>query len=315
MRILGTDAYRDSLGRALIGCKNRVTVVSAYMTVPGVSWILERVPPVARARFLTRWRISDLVAGSSDLDIYPKLLARGYSLHLLYDLHAKVIDIDGELLYLGSANVTGPGFRLVPGGNREIGTVLKPDSGDEALLEAMFEESIGLTQALFNEFEHLVLNSPRQKEADDVDSVEWPQGMTQKGPIRRLWVAEAVWSPSPISMLTTDPILLSSERAHDLQLLGMTDSVALTQALLRQRFIESRIWHWLISRLRERDGELYFGEICSLLHTSLLDDPKPYRKDVKTLVSNLFAWSEQLGGGHVRVDRPNYSERMRLVPQ
>ncbi len=39
---------------------------------------------------------------------------------------------------------------------------------------------------------------------------------------------------------------------------------------------------WLRKVLREHGGEIYYGELSSLLHKAIVEDPRPYRKDIKS---------------------------------
>ena len=60
---------------------------------------------------------------------------------------------------------------------------------------------------------------------------------------------------------------------------------------------------------------MYFGAITVSLHNVLLNEPKPYRKDVKVLLGNLLSWVEDLDINMLKVDRPNYSQRVRCMNQ
>lgn len=64
---------------------------------------------------------------------------------------------------------------------------------------------------------------------------------------------------------------------------------------------------------KHENHELYFGEASVLLHNVLLNDPKPYRKEVKELLGNLLRWIEILKYEEICVDRPKHSQRIRLI--
>ena len=57
----------------------------------------------------------------------------------------------------------------------------------------------------------------------------------------------------------------------------------------------------------------HFGAITEKLHEALITDPKPYRRDVKNMLSNLLKMIERLGMEEVVIDRPNHSQRVRLL--
>jgi hypothetical protein len=283
-----------------------------------MGWVLERMnPTISSFTVLVRWSCGDLVSGASDLEAYELSRERGARFFVLPDLHAKAALIDKRELLVSSANITGSGLRLVPGGNREIGVKLIASSEDLMILDAMFDEATEVTPDLYDEFRRNVerlkkLASPPVRE-------RWPAELLQKlkkGP-KRLWVTELPWceSPSALNVVTVSSDDRESDVRHDLTLLGIEagSTEVVDNAALRARFIESRAWRWLIARLTEADGhELYFGSLSVALHDALFDDPKPYRQDVKKLVANLIGWVQELGHPSVAVDRPNHSQRLRL---
>ena len=57
---------------------------------------------------------------------------------------------------------------------------------------------------------------------------------------------------------------------------------------------------------------MYFGELSARLHNVVVADPKPYRKDIKQMLANLLRLIEELEMEEIVIDRPNYSQRIRL---
>jgi len=51
------------------------------------------------------------------------------------------------------------------------------------------------------------------------------------------------------------------------------------------------------------------------LHSALLDDPTPYRSEVKVLVQNLFSWISIVGPKSAGIEcvKPNHTQVLRLV--
>ena len=99
MQIFGTDTYRTALSEAISHSQNSIVLVSAYLTIEGIDWILEKLPKNVDCRVLSRWNCSDLVSGASDIEVFEKLKSRGYRLHILLDLHAKVVIVDKHKLF------------------------------------------------------------------------------------------------------------------------------------------------------------------------------------------------------------------------
>lgn len=316
MHLLGTDAYRFALATSLGNAQNTLSVVSAFVTAPGIEWILDRLnASVGSCRVLARWHLQDFLFGASDIEAYEHVHKRGGRFFVLPNLHAKLILVDNEQLFVGSANVTALGLKLVPGANREMGVKLEATKADIVTVEVMFAEAVEVTPTLYNEFhagiESLKLPTSRATEFD------WPAGLARKlvSSPQRLWVAELFWSKSPQTFLDS---VLSQEFneivLHDIALLGLDPDLKVERVILRERFLESRPWTWLLTRLLEESShELSFGRLSKLLHDALIDDPKPYRKDVKQLVANLQAWVEEFGEPTAVVDRTRYSQRVVLI--
>lgn len=75
----------------------------------------------------------------------------------------------------------------------------------------------------------------------------------------------------------------------------------------------SNAYLWLLEILKRNEGCLYFGALSEKLHNALVSDPKPYRRDVKQMLTNLLSLCDQLGMEEIVIDRPNYSQRVKLI--
>lgn len=314
MNIFGTDIYREKLAYAIQNSREATTLVSAYLTIEGMDWVLCKLTRDVKCRVLSRWNCNELLSGASDIEVYEKLRKYNFSLHILPDLHAKVIVIDNKFLFLGSANITNSGLRLVPGGNKEIGTIITPDEQDLDLIETLFNEAILVTDELYLDF-YKELQDLKETNSKPEAKVNWSKNLQNKllKPPTKLWVAETLWSQSPEKLFDN---INSGEVVHDLALLGFDSLNAngISKEILKQAFLQSRIWKWFKNKIFcTENREMYFGELSANLHSSLLDDPTPYRQTVKTLLSNLLEWSSIFGSEFILIDRPNHSQRVRLI--
>jgi hypothetical protein len=311
MQILGTDAYRNALESNISNSNESVFIVSAYITIEGIDWILSRLPISVNCNVLTRWACSDLVSGASDIEVYNRLKRRGYDLYILPDLHAKVTLIDKSTLFLGSANITNSGLKLVPGGNREIGTILKPTDQDISLINTLFSEGVLITEALYQIFLKELSQIPKEK---NKFIPNWSNSLLvqlRKPPLK-LWVAEMLWCSSPEEILNNSKTF---DAIHDISLLGidLTSVNTPDEIILRHKFIESRCWRWFENILQNSpNNEIYYGELSAKLHNSFLDDPTPYRQTVKKLLSNVLNWVLLLCNDLIIIDRPHHSQRIKL---
>ena len=72
-------------------------------------------------------------------------------------------------------------------------------------------------------------------------------------------------------------------------------------------FKRSKCYLWLLDTIRKKPSmQMSFGELSKHLHSSILNDPKPYRKDVKQLLGNLLNWITDFDIEEIKIERPNY---------
>ena len=103
---------------------------------------------------------------------------------------------------------------------------------------------------------------------------------------------------------------------HDLELFGLTDIKKTDlEKELKESFLQSKIFNWLIKKLEaEENKEIYFGRLSSIIHDSLVDDPKPYRQNVKELQANLYSYIKYFKPSNLDHSIPKTrSERLKLV--
>ena len=104
---------------------------------------------------------------------------------------------------------------------------------------------------------------------------------------------------------------LGAEELTDLSLLSIADmSYSLDYIALRLK--RTHLFIWLNLLIDSQDGEIYFGRLTSELHSALVEDPMPYRSEIKSLVSNIYSWVILLGPKltGLAVDQPNHSQRL-----
>jgi len=107
---------------------------------------------------------------------------------------------------------------------------------------------------------------------------------------------------------------LSSLKPDSLDFLGIPPGW--TTAILKKAFMKCNAYRWLKSLLEQKeDNEIYFGELSALIHDVIINDPKPYRKEVKELQTNLLNWIVELDIDEIQIDRPKHSQRIKLSQQ
>ena len=160
--LLGTEAFRNLLGEALKNAKKSVTILSAYITSTGIKWLEEQLlNKNIKCTVVTRWNKKDLAQGSSDLDCYELAKKNNWHFKVLEDLHAKVMLVDDEILFLGSPNLTGAGMSLIPVSNKEIGIKTKALEKDLHVINQLIEEAATINDQIIEELKAWKKNLPK----------------------------------------------------------------------------------------------------------------------------------------------------------
>jgi hypothetical protein len=308
MELLTTSRYREYLFEALREANASIWLTSAYITVPGIEPMLNLLGSrTIQVKVLARWDSRDLVSGASDLEVYEIVRARGFEFFINQRFHGKCTLIDDARLFVGSANLTAGGLQLGAHGNLEYGTVFEPSEADCATIRNLFMDSVRVTPSLYLDMKAFIVPLLTSSERRDI---VFPASIMEQlqGAVEELWVRELPWTEGPQS-LSRDEL----DARHDLMLLDAPHGATSTIEELGSLFEGTRCCRWLTSQLRAHRGQLYFGEATELLHNSLLEDPKPYRKDVKLLLRNLFMWAAVALPHKFVVDAPHYSQRITLT--
>ena len=310
--LLNTETFRNLLGSALENSSKSVIILSAYVKKIGVNWLKEKIGNKnIKCTIVTRWNKGDLAQGSSDLECYSLAKANGWTFKVLQDLHAKVMLVDNDNLFIGSPNLTGRGMSLVPVSNEELGIKVKALKEDLKIINQLVDDAAIVNDDIIKELEEWQKNLPKI-EKPKIPSFPISVEDTFKEKFDKLWVNNFPWCE--IKYLLNNLDKKEDNIVHDLELFGLLGDKHLNlEKDLKESFLQSKIFNWLIKRLQnEQNKEIYFGRLSSIIHDCLVDDPKPYRQDVKLLQANLYSYIKYLKPAQVNYDQPNVSEKLSL---
>lgn len=315
--LLDAGTFRERLENSLAHAENSVSVLSAYLTKPGFDWLARWVPKDVGVTLGLRWRLADLVFGASSAEVFRLAAARGWPFLVNQQLHAKVWLIDDRLVFLGSANATAPGLALGAAANLEYGVEIAACSSDVLAIEKLLDDLNRVTPELFERLSSIV------REVEGAALGEWPEEIARllgagarKQP---LFVAECLFSRgSDVNVLLSGGAPVGAAVRHVLSVLGLSEGalseVTDWRGVLGNAFTRTAIFAWLIDILHSTArAEAFFGELTRALHDSLVDDPRPYRSDVKRLVGNLLGWIQALRIPGLVVDQPSHSKRVSSI--
>jgi len=308
--INGHDAFKWIKSSLLIA-DQEFKLISAFMK----SSILLELQKISKRKIsiLARWDLCDLTSGVSDLECYEIAKEQGWDFYIDFNLHAKLYLIPPSGILVGSANATNSGLGLSKNSNNEACTVV--DISDENLyfINNLFYQSTKVDDQLFEQLRDAYEKIEKRKQLNPI----WPRDIMNK-------IITKVDSKSKFflnELLHSDgqEILLKNHVSQDESILDLSllsiNPMNIEKNFAITKFLFSKEFLWLKSILIENNNSASFGFLSNKLHDALLEDPKPYRSDVKKLLSNLFSWIKIIGEKQTKItyERPSHSEILTLI--
>ena len=269
-------------------------------------------PPGAKVRVLSRWQLGDLIVGASDIEAYQLCKKFDWEFYVRLDFHGKVFFVPNNGILVGSANATSSGFGLRPKSNSEVGTVVRQTDENIRVIEDLFSSAIKINDILFEELRVIV-----EANQDDREKINWPRNVLsiiekKDYSFERFFLSECMQT-NGVDIFEGNN-LKAEDVISDLSLLGLLGG-RFSRELVVELFISSKIYRWVYSTLAKNEGSLSFGGLTAALHSSLLEDPAPYRKEVKRLVQNIYSWIRLSGSKSTGIEilQPNHSEILKII--
>lgn len=300
LELLFTKDAQRQIRDELANTKTHLHIVTAYCKMDAIRFIEESLKSnVPTKKLLVRFKFGDIVNGSSDLEIYEYCKKHSWEMYIRFDLHAKTYIFDNLRCMLGSANLTSRGIGLIEDHNFEISTVANLSSGQMKKIEDMFEDSILMTDELFslmkNDVKNRVIN-------EDPSHASWNKDILQyfKPKIETLFTYEF---PNCYFSDVKDETSLDFLELQSIE----------TSAIIR-KFKQCNVYRWLVEKLKQMPEQtISFGALSAELHDAIINDPKPYRKEVKQLQVYLLDWITVLGIEEIKIERPYHRQMISLI--
>lgn len=302
MGLLFSDEIKNQLECELKRAENDIQIISAYCKKAAIQFVDDCILNLMqRKRLMVRFSFADIVSGASDLEVYEFCRNNGWELYMRLDLHAKTYIFDKLRCIIGSANLTSRGVNLMEESNYEI-AFLSTISGDEiSRIDMLFDDAVRVDDDLYKT---LTECANRHNAGSHVKN-DWDESILQL-------------FDTKVDVLFTYDFpncdSLSNLKPDSLDFLAVPPGW--TTATLKKAFMKCNAYRWLKSVLEQKENnEIYFGELSALVHNVIINDPKPYRKEVKELQANLLNWIVELDIDEIQIDRPKHSQRIRLLQQ
>ena len=297
MSILISNEIMDGIRRELMSAEKSVQIITAYCKEDTFVLLNSFIDSsVDNRRLLVRFRLDDIVSGSTDFGVLEKGVSLGWQVYIRFDLHAKTYIVDNKRCFVGSANTTNSGLSIGKPGNMEVATLVDVESGDVSKIDKLFNDAIRIDEDILQQLKK-----------------QYEQVKTEKRHEKYSWDSTilSLFTPHVDTLFSYDlPEISSVSDSQYVAFLDMRFDGNLPK--LKECFRWSNSYLWLLNVLEQNDGVMFFGELTVKLHEAVVSDPKPYRKDVKTMLANLLSIIEELSMEEIVIDRPNYSQRVRL---
>ena len=305
--ILNSVKLQSYFKECLKNCKDEIIVCSAFITMKGIEWFYNNLQnKKINCRVISRWGRGDLLSKVSDIEVYNFCKKMGWSFEIIENLHAKFYLMDQKDLISGSLNLTAKGFGLVPISNKEFGNYFEAIDEDLININIFLEDAIKITDEIFNEYKKYL---EENKDFVIQQLPELPEKIKnlKEKKLTKLWVHDFLFN-EPENLLNnfnenTEDLI------HDRSLLNINSQDDLSLETIKLNFVNLDLYKWFIKQIKNKDNKSFsFGELSALIHNSLFDDPKPYRKEIKNLQANFFKFLEILKFENIKIERPNYSQ-------
>ncbi|MFQ5750438.1 MAG: phospholipase D-like domain-containing protein [bacterium] len=306
--LIDENAFHKELASELSHAEKSITILSAFITLSGIRWLKNNLPSKdILVTIVARWQLNDLLSGASDHKAYPFCKENGWNFRIDTRLHSKVYCIDDSVLFVGSANLTARGLSIGKQGNYELTTKAYATHDDKKKIIDYISSCFAMKNIVYKEM--LALIDEHKNNSSTEALAEWPESIIGKilPQVEYLWVEDLLFL-RPEQLLGEINSSLAASFSHDMEVLNIAKD-NLSKNILKENFIRSRPYAWLINQFKSQQAmSLQFGKVSALLHNSLLDDPRPYRKAVKEFVAVIFEWVAYLNLKNLYIVKHRHSQ-------
>ena len=149
MAILFSNEILESVKKELEKATTSVQIITAYCKDTTFLRLNGYIKDgVEKKRLLVRFRMDDILKGSTDFSVVESGLENGWEVYIRFDLHAKTYIVDNKRGLVGSANVTKSGLGIGQNGNMEMATLVDIEPQDVQKIDKLFSDAIRVSPDL-----------------------------------------------------------------------------------------------------------------------------------------------------------------------
>ena len=298
MSVLLTNEILAALVAELQNATDSVQIITAFSKLKTLEYLNSYIADgVAEKKLMVRFRLEDLIKGATDFEVLNYALNNGWKPYIRFDLHAKTYIVDDKRMITSSANATGSGLGLGRNENLEMGSLEEIEEDDLDKIRGIYRDAITVDKELI---EKLRVQYEAAKE-------------------KAVSGTKVNWDTSIMDMFVRKVDCLFSNELPNANHYDVGEYISFLDyqydgdvETFKELFRRSNLYIWLTNVLRKNENNMFFGGLSKELHSVLIADPKPYRKDVKIYLANIFSLIKEFGFEELEIDVPNYSERLTL---
>ena len=297
--LLFSGQIKKSISHELANTFKSVQVISAFCKKEAILFFEAQIKNnISDKVLMVRFTYEDIVSGASDLSVYEICKKNNWKMYIRFDLHAKTYIFDSLRCIVGSANLTSRGIALQDKFNIEISSTAVLSEEDKDKVNQLFNDAILMTDDLHDKMTKEILSCDKSTSTTN----NWSDDIL------------SLFTPSKIVLFTDDLPGCFSPNDSNASLDFINMHKKSDMGTMQKSFRSSKAFAWLYKTLLSKKNKvMYFGEMTEKLHNSFINDPAPYRKEVKQLLSNLLNWVVELNIEEIIIDKPNYSQRITLL--
>lgn len=302
------DSYFDFLSN------QEIEIFCPFIKYDTFKTLLEQNPTISRV--ISRWDPHEIVQGASDIQVYKLCKEHGIDFYINKRIHLKATIKAKDSVFHSSANLTSRGVNHNSSinHNHELSTILKLQGiKDLVLFEEIVQESIFVTDEVY------------EMMSDFLSDVDYR--VNEKDPFPKFEEMKQFYiSQLPTSIDIDTLFEIYSDRSdkfsvveincaiHDLAIYKIEEGLDYSSFIeaLKKSFFNHSFIKGLMTEV-ETEGFIYFGRVKQWLQDNCQDVPVPKRRELTETTQVLYKWIEILGGDKYVVDRPNHSQRIKVI--
>lgn len=266
-----------------------ILLVVPFVKLDALNRLLSVSQHHPRLKVIVRWRSEDILAGASDLDVYPSLKKRGIPLYLNPDIHLKLYIFESNHAFNTSGNITMKGLGYSDSPNIEVGNVVPLVDVDWVNIYRLINDSRPVDDDLYGAYQRMAAA------ADGTFQVpKLPQFKERLYTIQSL---PATGNPNTLLQFYRHPDRSSlppeeyRRAIHDLVTYRISPGLSADTFLshLKAQFQATPFVIDFVSLIKG-EKSLRFGAVNAWIHRKCEDVPLPYRWEINENTRILYNW-------------------------